>query len=314
MDLNVLFPGNPHDKTHPLKKKAISREIARHLKEKGWFEKVYVYCLDEPAETYYQNVIDEIKIIRETDKDWDGKFMCTIHAVHNSPLLPYLNIWTVPTYRYDRWSDYGKGSNYFTREDYRKMKENKNTFWFYVANYPMSGSYMSYQLDRLNCHEPRLLKWASFFEGATGFLFWCTMGSNAAVPNIYLNPAYTENYRRDGKGSCFNGDAFLMYPGDRNGVHSWKYVDGHGVPFKPINGPLPSIRLKQIRDGFEDWEMFILAEKAGKKDACIKEIEKVYNRLGGANEEYLAKKRFWSTDDSLMWAVRDAVAKIIEKR
>ena len=314
MDLGLIFPGNPYDKTPASKKKIIAQEVARHLKEKGWFKKTYAYCLDEPNEKFFPNIIDDIKLMREADKDWDGKFMCTTHATRDNPLLPYLNIWTVSTFLYENWSDYAKKGGFFSREDYAKLKERGNRYWLYVANYPTSGAYMSYQLDRLSCHEPRLLKWASYYEGASGFLFWCTMGSHAAVPNIYQNPIYTEDYRRDGKGAGVNGDAFLMYPGDRNGTPSWKYVTGHGVPFKPIDGPLPSIRLKQIRDGLEDWEMFLLAEKAGMRDPCRKEVEKVYTRLGGSSDESAAGKTFWSRDDSAMWAVRDTIARMIESR
>ena len=145
MDLGLMFPGNPYDKAPAAKKKIIAQEVAKHLKEKGWFKKAYAYCLDEPNEKYFPNIIEDIKTMKEADKDWDGKFMCTTHATRNNPLLPYLNIWTVSTHFFADWSDYAKKGDFLSRDEYGKMKERGNTFWLYVANYPVSGTYMSYQ-------------------------------------------------------------------------------------------------------------------------------------------------------------------------
>ncbi len=313
-DFGWLHPG--YTNKNKMQIMQIAKETAAHLKENGWFDKSYIYCLDEAGERLFPLIKEHIEWIVAGDTDWRGKFMITAPPTRNNILLDSINIWCVPTFKFDNWSDYGKNSGtYLSRADYRRqIIEQGNSFWLYVANYPTSGPYMSYQLDRLNLHEPRLLKWASWYEGATGFLFWATTGSNAAVPNPYLNPWYTEGYSRDGKSNGINGDSFLVYPGDRNGAETYKYASGHGLPFPPVDGPLPSIRLKQIRDGFEDWEMFLLAEKKGFGEQTRREVGLVYQRLGGTFDEYQQGKYFWKPDPVLMWNVRERIATQLENR
>ena len=49
----------------------------------------------------------------------------------------------------------------------------------------------------------------------------------------------------------YNGEGMLFYPGEDAG----------------IDGPIASIRLKNLRDGMEDYEYFTLLEKAKGKEA-----------------------------------------------
>ena len=311
-----MCPGSPYwlrGELHDKKVRQVARETARHFKEKGWFDRAYVYCLDEPAASLYPAIAADIRLVKEGAPDWAGKFMCTAPAEEGKALVDSIDIFCVSTHFYGDWSDYGqRAGNHYGREEFKSRVVDKGgKFWLYVANYPTSEPFMSYQLDRKNSHEPRFLKWAAWYENASGFLFWCTMGSNAAVPNPYQNPWYSERYSRDGKGSGTNGDAFLMYPGDRDG-RSWKAASGHGVPFAPIDGPLPSIRLKDIRNGLEDWEMFKLGESAGLGEQIRKEIATIYTRLGCTEAEYVAGQLPWDRDGVKFMAVRDNIARLIE--
>ena len=54
-------------------------------------------------------------------------------------------------------------------------------------------------------------------------------------------------------GDHYPGEAMLVYPGEDAGVQ----------------GPLPSLRLKWIREGVEDYEYIELMKKAGKSDAAL---------------------------------------------
>lgn len=318
MGLNILNPGNTYYMTRrsPKAKAAMAKEIADHLKGKGWFDRFIVYCLDEPHPKNYAGIVHDIDTIKSTDPDWNGKFMVTAAPTHDSILLDHIDIWVPPTHQYDSVNAEDKRyENRFSRQDYKeKILDKGNSFWLYVANYPLSGSYMSYQLDRKAIHEPRLLKWASWYEGASGFLFWATTLSGLSVPNAYLNPYFTEQYSRDGKGNGINGDGLLLYPGDRNGTDGWSKMVGRGVPFPPLDGPLTSIRLKQIRDGLEDWELFILAEKAGIGSSVRQEMKAVYQAITVPNEDYQRTGlTSWSRDGSVMWQTREAIARMVEE-
>lgn len=318
LSLSILNPGNAYymAKRSPKEKSVLARAIAAHLKEKGWFDKLIVYCRDEPAPQDFEGIIKDIDIIKRSSPGWDGKFMVTAAPTHDSKLLGHIDIWVPPTHKYDTVNAEGKmDENRFSREDYRREIRGKgHSFWLYVANYPLSGSYMSYQLDRKAIQEPRLLKWASWYEGASGFLYWATIHSGLGVPHPYLNPYFTEQYRRDGKGNGFNGDGMLLYPGDRNGFDGWSRMEGRGLPFPPLDGPLPSIRLKEIRDGLEDWEMFIQAERAGIGEQVRKAMSPVYQAIAVPHAEYVRTgKTSWSRDGNTMWSVRETIARMTEE-
>ena len=71
---------------------------------------------------------------------------------------------------------------------------------------------------------------------AEGFLFWVIDNWNTVG-----DPWVTQDMR-------FNGDGILFYPSEDVGIYS-SYV--------------PSLRVKAIRDGFEDYELCAAIEKAG---------------------------------------------------
>lgn len=315
LDFNWVYPGSPYLQRTTEEKKAIAKETARHLRKKGWFDKVYVYCLDEPQPLYFPAIVEDIQTMLAADSGWKGKFMVTSNPFHGSLLENLVDIWVPSTLYYDNWSEYGRRNREnYTRADYAQLAERGDTFWLYVANYPLSEPYLSYQLDRKNMYEPRLLKWASWYEGATGFLYYSTMMPGHAVPNPYLNPLYTERYDRNGKGSGVNGDGQLIYPGDLDGSDSWTRSTGSGVPFKPVDGPLASLRLKQIRDGFEDWEMFLIGDSLGLTEQIRELVEQVYSRLGSDLGSFQPGGELpWDRSGEKMWQVRDEIARMIEQ-
>jgi hypothetical protein len=68
-----------------------------------------------------------------------------------------------------------------------------------------------------------------------------------------LNPAFSHY------GIHFNGGGFLFYPGTPCG----------------IDGPVASIRVKNLRDGMEDYEYFAILEKLADQEA----VEKIVNTV-----------------------------------
>jgi hypothetical protein len=103
-------------------------------------------------------------------------------------------------------------------------------------NQPGQG-WPSYMIDR-PATKARALEWVSFLQGATGELYYQTVG--------LLSTAWTNQFRFNG-----NGDGTLFYPGTPSTIGGTTAV------------PLPSIRLKLIRLGIQDYEWLKAVSDAG---------------------------------------------------
>ncbi len=85
----------------------------------------------------------------------------------------------------------------------------------------------------------------------------------------------------------FNGDGFLFYPGDDAG----------------IDGPVASIRLKNLRDGMEDYEYFAILQQLGGKDVVDKVVQQAVPTWGT-----------WKKDPYIVLKLRKQLAEEIIKR
>ncbi|MBN9685847.1 MULTISPECIES: DUF4091 domain-containing protein [unclassified Corallococcus] len=103
-------------------------------------------------------------------------------------------------------------------------------------NQPGQG-WPSYMADR-PATKARAQEWVSFLAGATGELYYQTVGM--------LSTAWTNQYRFNG-----NGDGTLFYPGTAERIGG------------ATNVPVPSIRLKLIRLGVQDFEWLKAVSDAG---------------------------------------------------
>ena len=69
-----------------------------------------------------------------------------------------------------------------------------------------------------------------------------------------------------------------------------------------FKAPLPSLRLKWIREGVEDYEFIELMKKAGKSDVALE----LARQLG---EDF----RHWNADPKLLFAVRRRMGEALDK-
>lgn len=294
--------------------KAAARAYVEHLDEKGWLDRMWTYSTDEPwlnggAETWAR-VIREAGLLHEASDLWEGHVLVTGPMYEGAEEV--VDIWCPVNAMYDKW--FWVRDDYAGRGDYDEHLANNGELWFYNcnANFP---PFPGYDIDTTIGYEPRILKWGSWFEKATGFLHWHT--------NIwhYVEP-WLEWRSTDAFGDVFarHGDGMLMYPGDSDGYH----VDVQGNPIPTgipewlhIDGPIMSFRVKQIRDGLEDWELFIMAEKAGLGDWLQTEIGRAYTRFGDffeldCSKEYYycpSKGEPWTLDENVLLDVRSRVAR-----
>jgi len=298
---NFFAPGEGHGGFTDEEYTKIAKEYARHLKEKGWFDRPYIYVHDEPS--YWEGkeggvftaVVHDVSLMKEGDPEWDGHFMATNHIVPE--LDGSIDIWCPLTINYDDWF-WKKG--YATREEYRKRVSKGEKLWFYVCNATFPP-YAGYDLDTRIGFEPRIVHWGAWYEGGSGFLYWNT--------NYWKDPRPWEDLiDRDEFGPVArNGDGFLIYPGDHNGKLS---PNGSPVDIS-LDGPIPSFRLKMIRDGLQDWEYFILLSNMGEEEYAKREVSRAYRQFGIYSGDYNPSDPPWTHDEEVLYSVRENIARRI---
>jgi hypothetical protein len=303
-DVGLFRPGRSRTMTDEQYKEA-SAALATHLDEKGWWHKAWVYSTDEPwmngGEEEWNEVIRDATLLREGSSLWDGHVLVT--GPKYEPAGDVIGIWCPVQPMFEKW--FWTDNDYAGRGDYDAHIAGGGELWFYNCNgnFP---PYPGYDIDTAIGYEPRILKWASYFEGATGYLYWRQLYWGHFDP-------WVEWQNVEGFGNIFarNGDGLLMYPGDHDGT----YPDPKTPAWLSIDGPIVGFRLKQIRDGFEDWEMFVLAEKAGIGDWVHNEISKIYDRFGALYVEdctvenyYCPDREPWTLDENQLLEVRRRIA------
>lgn len=257
-----------------------ARAESSHLKEKGWFDRVYKYCHDEPYSNDIVRIARDIREYLKVDPDWNGKFMA-VSSPNNytSEMGPLINIWC-PKFHWDIKPE----ALEFARTHGQKL-------WCYVANSPFPPV-PSYGLDTLRGYEPRVIKWASWELGAEGFLYWM-MYEAPANPNPWITAMSLYGA---------NGDGNFIYPGKRPDAC---------LPLPPVEGPLPGYRLKQIREGMEDWEYLILHERLRGREATLALAREVYRSPGGAYGQPVPPAdldKAWTQDENKIYEIRARLA------
>ncbi len=319
-DVGMFGPGKGRSLTDDQYKQAAAA-LAQHLDDKGWWDKAWVYSKDEPwlvnpledetqeeADAEMAAVANDARLLIEGSKLWKGKILVTGPSFEQA--APYVGIWCPVQPMYDKW--WWTDKDYAGRGDYDAHIAAGGSLWFYNCNAnvpPFAG----YDIDTPVGYEPRILKWGSWWEGATGYLYWRQLYWGYFDP--WLEWQSIENFSPI---FARNGDGLLMYPGDGNGY----LVDDDGVAITPgtppwlhIDGPVVSFRMKQIRDGLEDWELFIMAEKAGIGDWTRQEVSRAYRRFGDFTDLDCTKEYYycpddepWTMDESVLLDVRARVA------
>ena len=275
-----------------------AKVMAEHLQEKGWLDEAWLYASDEPWlpghwESYDKINHDAALLHSETDL-WEGHVLVT--GPWQQALDAVVDIWcpVTPMFGNTWWPE----GSWAPAEKYPELLEAGRELWFYAcnANFP---AFMGYDVDTRIGWEPRLLKWGAWREGATGFLYWRVSYWQSQDPwHVLVNlPQFGELYSRQ-------GDGILLYPGDHDGTK------GTGSPAHvQLDGPVVSYRLKQIRDGLEDWEMLILADALGGGDWARAQVDGVYSAFGTTlTEDFDPSEPPWSLDEAAVLSAREQVA------
>ncbi|MFN8598691.1 MAG: DUF4091 domain-containing protein, partial [Anaerolineae bacterium] len=281
---------------------ALAQAWATHLKAKGWFTSTIVYALDEPDPASYAAIVQDSQLLQAGDASWKTHIMDTTTPTpqYVSTLNPALGIYTVALKEYDHWNfDTTTPANQipYGRSNWPNLFAQNIQLWFYESN-AQSAPYPTFATNTLWGAEPRLMLWGSWYEGATGFLYWDTTDwheSNPWGPNVDYNKT---------------GDGVLIYPGNHDGTDA---AQGYGSPNDiTLDGPVPSYRLKVIRAGLQDWALFKLAEQRGYGGYARDQVARAYGQLGRCewsgcpplvNGQFL-----WKNDGALLDNIRHNIA------
>ncbi len=142
--------------------------------------------------------------------------------------------------------------------------------WSYTAGVQPNGM-PTWLLDYPLIHS-RIMPWVNWRYGLTGLLYWTTTYWEAGDP--WTNAT-----------NGLNGDGLLFYPGD-----------AVGTPLQPI----PSLRLKALRDGFEDYEYLWLLSALG--DKTLSDSQAFHVGTSWTN---------WSKDPAQLQTAREQLAQRI---
>jgi hypothetical protein len=274
---------------------ALSSAWASHLKAKGWFGKVIVYALDEPDASSFPAIAQGSAWLQQGDPDWKAHVMDTTSpsSANIAVLGPAIGIFTVNLPWYDNWS----GQTEYGRADWPSLFAQGTQLWFYESN-SVDPPYPTFATNTLDGLEPVIAMWGSWYEKATGFLYWDIADwtdNNPWGPNI----AYG-----------MTGDGVMVYPGNHAGTLS-PVGSPSGVA---IDGPIPSYRLKMVRNGLQDWALFRLADSKGLTSTVQTQVATVYGQFGGCTWQGCpapVSGFFWKSDETAMNAARAAVAAAI---
>ncbi|MFC1537404.1 glycoside hydrolase domain-containing protein [Gemmatimonadota bacterium] len=153
--------------------------------------------------------------------------------------------------------------------DLSSLHEQGKEHWFYNGFRPRWGSYIL----EAEAVDLRMNAWAKYIYGVSTWFAWHvthwfhnSQGNRGNThQNIFVDPATFYIYQA----TFGNGDGILFYPGRE--------------PFYPeqdrgVNRLLPSIKLKNVRRGQQDYEIMWLAEQRVAREKVLEIVKKVVPR------------------------------------
>lgn len=243
------------------------RAMFGYLKANGWEKFAYIYVLDEPNDAAaYEQVRQRAQLIRQAQPGI--KVLCTEQPTSQNPawgtLVGSVDIW-VPL-----WT-------LFEEKAAAERLAAGEELWSYTAlSQGGKGRDTPYWEIDFPLLDYRIPVWMNWRYGITGLLYWTTVYWQKAG-DVWTNPAtYGEGTSR------FNGEGSLLYPGAEVG----------------FDGPVSSIRLKQIREGLEDYEYLKMLADRGQKASA----DELAQRLAASWTK-------WDENTAHLYAAREELAR-----
>ncbi|NYI71079.1 hypothetical protein GGQ54_001639 [Naumannella cuiyingiana] len=206
-----------------------------HLRQKGWYKLWYQQVADEPdtanSQQQYAYFMSKLRAVAPDVPAGDASWSL---GAHSYAVSQGANV-VVPTV-----------DNYeANRSSYDAMRSKGVRTWVY--NMCCSGTHGYYAMNRFvdsKVYEGRVLPWASFKYGVTGYLHWAW---NFWTPGIGSTKSFDTmtdpQYGVGGTANAFKGDQYIVHPDTKN------------------TSIKATIRSQSQRDGAEDYELLALAAK-----------------------------------------------------
>jgi len=238
-------------------------DVCRVFADNGWQKKAFAYVIDEPTSTKSERAAESYAKLLHRASAKAGfrcRFLLTDEPrptalggikTANGFLFDDVDIWC-PRYYY-----------FFGRVPALRARQaaGKEVWWYTYAN---AGAAVNpgYLIEK-PLSDPRVWGWLMQEWKVDGLLNWGTnRWGDALTGNGWRDP-YKDplSYRKPlPDGRVANGDTCLIYPG---------YYPRYGLT-DTLAGPVSSLRLEALRDGFEDREYLRLASRTAGGAAFVK--------------------------------------------
>ncbi|AKU91217.1 DUF4091 domain-containing protein [Vulgatibacter incomptus] len=228
--------------------------IAAHHESKGWSAILFDYAKDEPAKGDLPAIAARARLVKRANE----KIRVLLTASLDPSLRGLVDVWTPNLnclWVKSRPEEFCAWRA--PRSAYDPLLASGNLLWWYQScsshgcgEGPSAApdyfrGWPTYVIDAPGTRA-RSMGWLAFGGGIGGELYWDTV--HAYAPNRAPGNPWSGELRSFGG----NGDGTLLYPG------SPARIGGDGQV------PVPSLRLKQIRDGLEDLELLrLVASRPG---------------------------------------------------
>ena len=223
------------------------RQVEGHLAANGWLGKEYIYWFDEPDPKDYPFVREGMLNIRRNAPK------LTRFITEHRPGPGIMDVSEI-------------GCTIFDRVDPKAVAElapKGREFWSYLCTGPKSP-WVTLFIDHPAVNL-RMWLWMSYAWGLKGILVWEAIYWNSGSlfpPDVLQNPWVDPMSYTVGYGVPFgqpnpwgNGDGRFLYPPNR---------DPERDKSKHLEGPIDSVRWEILREGIEDYEYFVLLDKAAR--------------------------------------------------
>lgn len=201
------------------------RPYVEELRKLGLMDRAYLYTFDESKPEYHPIMTEFFGMIKENFPDLST--FTTAYIGADTELLKKLNVdWSTPL------------TSVYDLEQAEICRKNGQKIWSYICCGP-NEPYANIML-RFPLLDSRILGWQAFEQKYDGLLYW-GMNIWSAPDNLPMDPEKTLFWKWNtgwklGGTTMIYGDGRLVYPN----------VDGT---------PIGCLRLANLRDGYEDYEL-----------------------------------------------------------
>lgn len=223
---------------------------ASHFRDKGWFDVLFDYTCDEPPLTCaWSDIKPQQDAVHAGDPAMQSLVTTTVAHLKDHGLYESTDI-IVPVVNFVE----GKSGDYAGDQSsaYRQAAADGKTVWIYSScmSHGCGGSvggeyedpalkgWPSVAIDH-TALQNRALPWVAYRFGFSGELYW-----DSAYAFVTKSDPWVDQWDFTG-----NGDGTLLYPGKPSKIGGTTDI------------PVESVRMKQIRDGIEDYEYLKQLEK-----------------------------------------------------